>query len=207
MTAIELDGAAAKSAEPFCTKLLVADFESLDLSAALGSTAYDVVIFADVLEHRRDPLLALAKVAGHLGKDGYVLASIPNITHAAVVMEMARGRFAYRRFQCAHDRSDATEFDVDMTAPDNRMLLEFIRRQNPEFNTYQFIIKAVPRKAEQHVAEREDHDLYSKLSALDDALQARDAKLRSAERKLRRIEAIPGYGLLVKVKRLTRIWR
>ena len=158
----------------------MADFESLDLSAALGSTAYDVVIFADVLEHLRDPLLALAKVAGHLGKDGYVLASIPSITHAAVVMEMARGRFEYRRFGLLDDthirffdrrsvfrlfeeagfsivavdrvaRSpDATEFDVDMTAPDNRMLLEFIRRQNPEFNTYQFIIKAVPRKAEQH---------------------------------------------------------
>ena len=102
---------------------------------------------------------------------------------------------------------DATEFDIDMTAPDNRMLLEFIRQQNPEFNPYQFIIKAVPRNAEQLVAEREDHDLYSKLSALDDALQARDAKLRSAESKLRRIEGIPGYGLLAKVKRLTRTWR
>ena len=71
----------------------------------------------------------------------------------------------------------------------------------------QFIIKAVPLNAEQQVAEREDHDLYSKLSALEDALQARNAKLRSGERKLRRIEAIPGYRLLAKIRRLTRIWR
>ena len=197
-----------------------ADFESLDLSAALRSTAYDVVIFADVLEHLRPS--PCAGKSSWSPRQGRLCSGVDSEHHTCCrgdgngqgqirvskIGLLDDTRSVFRLFEEAGfsivgvDRvarsPDATEFDIDMTAPDNRTLLS--RQQNPEFNPYQFIIKAVPRNAEQLVAGREDHDLYSKLSALEDALQTRDAKLRLAESKLRRIEGTRAYCLLAKVQ-------
>lgn len=65
-----------------------------ELIAELG--AFDVVMFADVLEHLPNPLslLALAKTA--LGPNGRVVVSVPNVAHWSVRWELLRGRFVYR---------------------------------------------------------------------------------------------------------------
>jgi len=65
-----------------------------ELIAELGS--FDVVLFADVLEHLPDPwsLLMLARTA--LVPGGRVVASVPNIAHWSVRTDLLRGRFVYR---------------------------------------------------------------------------------------------------------------
>jgi methionine biosynthesis protein MetW len=62
--------------------------------AELGS--FDVVLFADVLEHVANPfaLLALAKTA--LRTEGRIVASVPNVAHWSLRSDLLRGRFVYR---------------------------------------------------------------------------------------------------------------
>src|SRR5512133_2942941 len=59
---------------------------------------FDLVLFADVLEHVADPhaLLELAKTA--LAPGGRIVASVPNIAHWSVRTELLRGRFEYRKW-------------------------------------------------------------------------------------------------------------
>jgi methionine biosynthesis protein MetW len=56
---------------------------------------FDIVVFADVLEHLAEPLalLELAKTA--LAPGGRVVASVPNIAHWSVRTELLRGKFVY----------------------------------------------------------------------------------------------------------------
>lgn len=67
---------------------------SADLIRELGS--FDVVLFADVLEHLPDPwnLLVLAK--GFLAPSGRVVVSVPNVAHWSVRSDLLRGRFLYQ---------------------------------------------------------------------------------------------------------------
>jgi methionine biosynthesis protein MetW len=56
---------------------------------------FDVIVFADVLEHVADPgtLLQLARRA--LLPHGRVIASVPNVAHWSVRVDLLRGRFKY----------------------------------------------------------------------------------------------------------------
>jgi SAM-dependent methyltransferase len=59
---------------------------------------FDIVLFADVLEHLPDPhaMLELAKTA--LAPGGQIVASVPNIAHWSVRTELLRGNFDYRKW-------------------------------------------------------------------------------------------------------------
>jgi methionine biosynthesis protein MetW len=56
---------------------------------------FDVIVFADVLEHVADPgtLLQLARRA--LLPHGRVIASVPNVAHWSIRIDLLRGRFNY----------------------------------------------------------------------------------------------------------------
>jgi methionine biosynthesis protein MetW len=56
---------------------------------------FDVVIFADVLEHLPDPASVLQLTRQVLAPGGVVIASIPNIAHWSVRWELLCGRFDY----------------------------------------------------------------------------------------------------------------
>jgi SAM-dependent methyltransferase len=63
------------------------------LATALGT--FDVVLYADVLEHLVDPLSELKKAAQFLAPDGVMIISVPNVAHWSVRVNMLRGRFNY----------------------------------------------------------------------------------------------------------------
>ena len=56
---------------------------------------YDAVVFADVLEHLSEPLAALSSAIPHLRPGGHVAASIPNVAHWSVRLNLLAGRFDY----------------------------------------------------------------------------------------------------------------
>ncbi len=56
---------------------------------------FDVVVFADVLEHLPAPAEALTRAIGLLKPGGLVLISVPNVAHWTVRLELLRGRFDY----------------------------------------------------------------------------------------------------------------
>lgn len=56
---------------------------------------FDVVVFADVLEHLLDPVAALNKVKLLLKPKGRIVFSIPNMAHASVRLMLLKGFFEY----------------------------------------------------------------------------------------------------------------
>jgi 2-polyprenyl-3-methyl-5-hydroxy-6-metoxy-1,4-benzoquinol methylase len=98
VTGIEANPGAAAKAELRCQRVICGDVETLDFTKELDGERFDVVLFANVLEHLKDPWAVLLKIRDFIDPDGYVVASIPNIGHAAVALELLAGRFAYRPF-------------------------------------------------------------------------------------------------------------
>lgn len=56
----------------------------------------DYVIFADVLEHLRDPWKVLTHAAKIIKDDGSIIISIPNIGHNSVIIDLLNNKFNYR---------------------------------------------------------------------------------------------------------------
>jgi 2-polyprenyl-3-methyl-5-hydroxy-6-metoxy-1,4-benzoquinol methylase len=169
VTGIEIDPTAAEKARRWCEQVVVGDIESLDLETVLAGARVDVIIFADVLEHLVNPWGVLADAKKVLA-DGFVVASLPNVAHSAVVLELLRGRFQYRalgllddthlrffgkwdvvdlfekagyaieNFQRVYVAPEDTELGVNV----DRYPAEFVRllKTNDEATTYQFVVKA-----------------------------------------------------------------
>lgn len=57
---------------------------------------YDYIIFADVLEHLKNPKKALLSTLKYLNPKGQVWISIPNIAHNAVIIDLLQNKFIYR---------------------------------------------------------------------------------------------------------------
>jgi 2-polyprenyl-3-methyl-5-hydroxy-6-metoxy-1,4-benzoquinol methylase len=96
VTAVEVDLAAAARAAAFASALVVADLDGPALDA-IGGT-YDVVVVADVLEHLLDPGRVLDFAATRLTPGGRLVASLPNVAHAAVRLALLTGAFRYDDF-------------------------------------------------------------------------------------------------------------
>jgi O-antigen biosynthesis protein len=171
---IEIDASRAKEARKYCREVHVANLDTDDLSQLLKEERFDVVVCADVLEHLRDPEAVLRSLKSFLNVNGYLVASIPNVTHVAVVYEMIHGRFEYRTeglldsthvkfFSCASALSliesagywvaelqkvrsfaQHTEFKTNPITVEDKEILAAIRSRNPDADTYQFVIKAYP---------------------------------------------------------------
>lgn len=71
-----------------------ADFETFDVKT-LPQNYFDVIIFADVLEHFVEPWKALEKSKCLLSEKGFILASIPNIRNLKVLYKIIFDRFEY----------------------------------------------------------------------------------------------------------------
>ncbi len=75
---IELDNEAALKAKSFCQEVIIGDVESITLNPEYLNY-FDVIVFADILEHLKDPLDVLKTFKNYLNDDGYIIISVPNI--------------------------------------------------------------------------------------------------------------------------------
>jgi 2-polyprenyl-3-methyl-5-hydroxy-6-metoxy-1,4-benzoquinol methylase len=89
---VESDAEAAAEARPYYDQLSVADLEQFEFPER---GKFDWVLFADVLEHLRDPAKVLARAASCLNPTGKVLISVPNVAHFAIRFSLLAGRFDY----------------------------------------------------------------------------------------------------------------
>jgi len=92
---VEIDAEAAEAAAPMCEQMVVGNVEELDLASTFGDKRFDVVLCLDVLEHLVEPLDTLERLTHLLTPTGIVVASIPNVTHAAVRLQLLEGKFTY----------------------------------------------------------------------------------------------------------------
>ena len=92
---IELDRVMAKKAESNLDRVLVGDVEApADLLEE--DRRFDCIIFADLLEHLKDPWSVLRKFSRHLTPEGRIVCSIPNIQHYKIIRDIIIDRWLYR---------------------------------------------------------------------------------------------------------------
>jgi 2-polyprenyl-3-methyl-5-hydroxy-6-metoxy-1,4-benzoquinol methylase len=194
VTGVELSPQAAELARQHCERIVVGDAETLDFQQAIGGDLFDAVIFADVLEHLREPATVLRRVHPMLAERGVVVASIPNIAHASVRLALLGGEFRYRdaglldrthlRFfthESIEDLFEASGYSITQwlrrrlsvdeseVGPPARVVPEAVRAwlaADPDATTYQFVVRAVPSEAAEN-----NYQLRSRLREAQNADQ------------------------------------
>lgn len=74
------------------------DLNASHLGRAIGGRKFDVIIFADVLEHLIDPEQVLRHVNRFLHPGGHVILSLPNILYYRLRINMLMGKFEYEEY-------------------------------------------------------------------------------------------------------------
>ena len=92
VTCLEGDADLAARAADACDEVVCADLDG-PLPDLHGP--FDVIVFADVLEHLRDPLAAIRRILPALQREGTVWISVPNVAHLHVRLGLLFGRFEY----------------------------------------------------------------------------------------------------------------
>jgi 2-polyprenyl-3-methyl-5-hydroxy-6-metoxy-1,4-benzoquinol methylase len=96
VTGLEISPASIARASRVLDDVVVADVTSdASVRAALGDRRFDLLLFADVLEHTADPGAALRRLLPHLEEDGHVIVSLPNVAAWPVRLSLLAGRFEY----------------------------------------------------------------------------------------------------------------
>ena len=100
---VDIDSDALKEAAAFCDKAIVADLDDSAWLEKIAHDKFDTILCADVLEHLKNPAMVLANLKPFLKPSGRVLASIPNVAHASVRLELLQGHFDYERLGILDD--------------------------------------------------------------------------------------------------------
>ena len=109
---IELNHEMAKIAEDNLDRVIIADIEKVNLNDFFPSGYFDCVVFADILEHLKDPWTVLSNITKVLSEKGLVIASIPNIRHYTTIINLCvKGYWPYRD-RGVHDRTHLRFFTL-----------------------------------------------------------------------------------------------
>lgn len=202
ITGVEYDPEAAAAAEQYMERVLVADLDHVDLGKEFSGERFDVIVFGDVLEHLRDPLPVLRQARSLLTTGGYVIISVPNVSHGDVRLSLLLGRFPYSNLgllDTTHLRFFTRETvrellrDAGFVAGEVRTTKAplfgtelGVRREevdaaiveqiaaDPDATTYQFVLTAVPDDATA-LAEDVGWRLSTALADLDQQRQRVEA--------------------------------
>jgi 2-polyprenyl-3-methyl-5-hydroxy-6-metoxy-1,4-benzoquinol methylase len=216
VTAIEINPEAAEHAKPYCKNIILGSIEQIDLNSRLSGEKFDVILFADVLEHLYDPVEALRKVTPHLREGGHVVASIPNIAQISVIYDLIYGKFEYTQTGILDDthirfftrRSvvdlftkaglsigcldrwaiDIKRENVNYPKDDrDRDVIDFIRTHNPECMTSHFIVRASVDKGDR--AGLTLRQAQAELRSLETLALAKEGNICSQETLVRKMSA------------------
>jgi SAM-dependent methyltransferase len=89
---IEYDAATAEKAREYYDAFQVADVETF---AFPYRREFDYIVFADVLEHLRDPAAVLRRCIPALKETGRIIISVPNIANWVIRLGLLFGKFDY----------------------------------------------------------------------------------------------------------------
>lgn len=93
VSGIELFESAVQKAEKLLDRVIWADIENYEPD--FQPYYFDCIIFADILEHTKDPWAVLNKYKKYLNKEGWIIASIPNIRYIVPVLKILTDKFEY----------------------------------------------------------------------------------------------------------------
>jgi 2-polyprenyl-3-methyl-5-hydroxy-6-metoxy-1,4-benzoquinol methylase len=96
VTGIESSAEAVAVARMRVAEVIQSDLQNLDdVKRAFGDRRFDVIIFADVLEHLAWPIGVLRGYLDLLKEGGSVIVSLPNVGLWSVRLNLLLGRFRY----------------------------------------------------------------------------------------------------------------
>lgn len=93
VTGIEINTEVADRAKKNLTEVICGDIETMDLKFEKGY--FDCIIFADVLEHLKDPLRVLTRMREFLSDSGVIVISIPNVRYYGIINMLVEGYWKY----------------------------------------------------------------------------------------------------------------
>jgi 2-polyprenyl-3-methyl-5-hydroxy-6-metoxy-1,4-benzoquinol methylase len=96
IVALEIDPNCVPILEKFCDRVVQGDLSSPNWHDALRGEQFDAIVIADVLEHLVDPWATLRTATTLLKPDGFVVCSMPNASHAAILACFATDDVEYR---------------------------------------------------------------------------------------------------------------
>lgn len=94
---IEIDEEAYNTASGYAWDGICCDAEQMAWVEKFKGMKFDYITFADVLEHLKEPAAILNQCLEFLCDDGKILASVPNIGHNAVLIDLFNNKFQYRK--------------------------------------------------------------------------------------------------------------
>jgi O-antigen biosynthesis protein len=89
---IEKDTSSAEEARRYYDSFHVHDIEDFDFSYR---GEFDYMLFADILEHLRDPVSVLRRSLPSLKESGKIIVSMPNVANIIIRLSLLLGRFDY----------------------------------------------------------------------------------------------------------------
>jgi len=109
---IEINEQMGKIAKEKLDKVIIGDIENVNLSDYLVPNYFDCVIFADTLEHLKNPWGVLKNANKFLNNRGIVIASIPNVRHYTTIINLLfKGYWPYRE-RGIHDNNHLRFFTL-----------------------------------------------------------------------------------------------
>ena len=188
---MELNPEAANVAEGWAERVVVGNVDDEEVWNFVDDGSFDVITFGDVLEHLQDPLMVLRRAAQKLTPSGFVVTSLPNVAHGDVRLSLLHGSFRYRELGLL-DRTHIRFFTLQtirellyeaglIVVETRRVVMPLFEtelglarddypeavldevRADPEFETYQFVMKSVLDNGSQAVA-----DMAKRLEQVSD---------------------------------------
>jgi len=94
---IDNDEVALEKAQAAGLEARFADLDATPIESVFAGRRFDLVVFADVLEHLKYPDRVLTGSHSILTPSGRVVASIPNVAHGNLRLDLLLGRFEYTK--------------------------------------------------------------------------------------------------------------
>ena len=112
---IEVDAKMAEIAEQKLDNVIIGNIHKINLEDFFLPNYFDCIIFADILEHLRDPWNILKECEKFLAHDGIIIASIPNVRHLHTIVNLVfKGYWPYRE-RGIHDKTHLRFFALKNT--------------------------------------------------------------------------------------------
>lgn len=92
---VETDKQMAKVPKEKIDKVIVGNIERINLTDYFTPNYFYYIIFADVLEHLKDPWAVLKNVTNFLTDNGFIIISIPNVRHYTTIINLVKGYWPY----------------------------------------------------------------------------------------------------------------
>ncbi len=157
---VEVNPEEAEEAKAYCDMLINADVEQL-AESTFADESFDVIVYADILEHLKRPEVALRCQRKWLSRDGFVIVSLPNVAFIGIRLRLLFGQFDYTHFgildrthlrfytlKTARSLLREGGYHITQVEPTGRLSSLWPFRMFPHLCASGFVFKAVPLAGE-----------------------------------------------------------